>query len=226
MITELIRTYLKDKTKYTNFLMPNNGDGEETELINTRITLKYRDHSIMNLQALDYPATITDESGSPMRSRPDDDPYDVIPINPEGPDFDEEYVYVDEFIIVKSTNNKCKEIVAINDDMSVVLVSTYENGAYIDRVHIYDLQRFDLIGTCYKVTIDGEERNAYVIAASEGEPCHGVLAVPYDDSVKFITTDDFNVYETPDEYDPPVIKSIEDIITYRQELLEEYFEEE
>ena len=83
-----------------------------------------------------------------------------------------------------------------------------------------------MIGTCYKVTIDGEERNAYVIAASEGEPCHGVLAVPYDDSVKFITTDDFNVYETPDEYDPPVIKSIEDIITYRQELLEEYFEEE
>ena len=124
---------------------------QNTELLNTTVTLQYRNRNHWeDIEVLGYPATIKDESGRSMPSRPeDDDTYQ--PREGEGPDYedDNDYIHEGEFRIVRADAVEPYTLIAIKDDYSVVVVSSSEpvDGGYKFQsiVSVYNLQREDLL---------------------------------------------------------------------------------
>ena len=124
---------------------------QNTELLNTEVTLQYRNRNHWeDVEVLDYPATIKDESGRLIPSRPEDDE-EFQDRSGEGPDYEDDYDYIHTgvFRIVRADVEKPYTLIAVKDDYTAVVVSSSEpiDGGYKFQsiISVYNLQREDLL---------------------------------------------------------------------------------
>lgn len=228
---------------HSDYISKNNYPNRDTQLFNTWVTLKYRDHHLMNLQALDYQTTIKDPStGRNISSRPNDDNI-FIPRNHDGPEYqqvqkDLDYVISDSFRIIRADAEEPYRMVGINADYSVVLITTTEkeNGNYIfpNIVSLYSLQRTDLVtdtqiynvvyGNQKDLNINTDDK-AYALRIDKEFPSQSVFIRERQGSniPRVYLGDEVWIYSRYNPGNPIVEQREEDLKSVRQSIISEIF---
>lgn len=178
MIRQLYDVLLHHKTKHTNIEMPgckyiaaNVFPEQISELINTEITLKYRNHNII------------DNYNEPSSGRPSDDSPWVSKPN-TGPEYsgDPSDVYEDKFIVLRADSTEPYRLIARSLDYKMILINSTEiddSGEYkfktiISEYPVQDNTYFGLeIQDQYVGEID--ELGAVTLRVDAGEPTYSVL---------------------------------------------------
>ena len=185
---------------YTSYITDEYFPDQITELLNTAITLKYRNHYVYSKEIYSVPATIT-FNGRTMSSRPSDDiNFTERMIGPE--DFEDDYILTDLFTVLRADAVEPHVLIAINADYSVLLISSTEtdnNGEYKFNTLIneYPVQNNTLFGLA---TLDqfseqlygysGEEYDGVVLRVDKTEPCNTVIAEFVDDGIRYVLGDE------------------------------------
>ena len=176
MIQQLYDVLLHKLTKHTNVSIPYSryisGDTfpeQDSELLNTVITLKYRDHNIIE----------TPEDSEANRP-PDDEPFEPFESNHTSGDPYE--VYSIDCIVVRADSSEPFRLIAISTDYTRILVNSTRIGtdgepAYKHLVSEYPVQDNKFFGLEIKNQYAGEinELNAVSIRCDSCEPCYAVL---------------------------------------------------
>ena len=127
MINQLYDVLLHHKTKHTNVEMPgvifnryisaDKFPEQISELINTEITLKYRNHNIV--ENLD---------NTPSSGRPSDD-ISWSPRNPISPEYsgDQYSIFEDTFIVLRADKTEPYRLIARSEDYKIILINSTIN---------------------------------------------------------------------------------------------------
>lgn len=179
MPKDLDRKFLHKFTKHTNLYKPHSEKVSSTtfpeqisELLNTIVTLKYRDHRIGDKDIVSIPSY----------GRPKDDG-EYFKFTNEGPDkLDPHDIYTGDFKIIRADKVDPFRMIAISTDYDKIIISTtkQENGNYIypDIVCEYPIQMNEYIGiACFdKYNILEEPRlKSVTLRVDTYEPCYSVL---------------------------------------------------
>jgi len=188
--------YLQELLKHTNIILPFNTDRnidyisatkfppQDEKLINTRVTIKYRDFSTRtNPVTIEKAALITDiESDEKISSRPEDDVQKPQESHLTPEELTEMGPYVErEFIVLRADAIYPYILIAITDDYSMLVVnSSYydemtEKYVFEDHISEYPIQQFKYIGaSCISKYRDGQ-LDALVFRADANEPSISIL---------------------------------------------------
>lgn len=176
--------------KYSNLMEPHSDyvsekiyPDQNTQLLNTTVTLKYRDRHIADHESVNI---------EPV-SRPSDDvsfrPVDIK----EG---DDNIVFTGEFIVLRADITPPHKCILLSTDYKIMLVGSMnkETGEIDDSIYpIYTMQDNTMIGVTLRSMYFGalEFYNAVVLSADNTEPCHAVIMEYLDEdkkNVRFIIT--------------------------------------
>ena len=188
--------YLQELLKHTNIVLPfytdrnfdyisaNKFPAQNEELINTRVTIKYRDFSTRtNPVTIEKAALITDITSEEINSsRPEDDiqkPEDSH-LTPE--ELSELGPFVEkEFRVLRADAVYPYKLIAIDDEYSILVInSSYYDEmtgkyAFEDHVSEYPMQQFKFIGaSCISRYRDGQ-LDSIVFRADSTEPAISIL---------------------------------------------------
>lgn len=183
MPNQLSDILLHKVTKHTNLYRPYsdyvNGaifPNQITSLLNTTVTLKYRNHYIADYQETQSREPIIKGSSS----RPSDDDKFVAPT--EGPDdIDPRIVFEDKFRIIRADAAEPYVLIGISEDYSKILVNSSKivNGKYEyeTKVSEWPVQDNSLIGIAVydHYVREPEEIKGVTMRVDTGEPCYSVI---------------------------------------------------
>ena len=148
---------------------------QHSELLNTTVTLKYRDYHIIDDER-DEDTYIP--VGRPMD---DDDTYLLHQVGPE--DFDEHRIYHEGFRVVRADSSEPFVLIGISEDYSKVIINSTRidpnTGDYEfkDKISTWALQDNNFFGLEIKDKHTGEvdELEAVSIQVDDGDPCHSIM---------------------------------------------------
>ena len=177
MVQQLYDVLLHKLTKHTNVSMPfckyisgNVFPTQIPELLNTDITLKYRNHYLV------------DNSDLPCIGRPSDDT-EYRPKSYDGPEFngDQNDVYSGTFTVIRADGSEPFRLIAVSKDYKKILINStkVKDGAYefLTKISEYSVQDNMFFGLDVRDQYAGElnELKAVSVRVDEGEPCYSVM---------------------------------------------------
>ena len=177
MVQQLYDVLLHKLTKHTNVSMPfckyisgNVFPTQIPELLNTDITLKYRNHYLV------------DNSDLPCIGRPSDDT-EYRPKSYDGPEFngDQNDVYSGTFTVIRADSSEPFRLIAVSKDYKKILINStkVKDGAYefLTKISEYSVQDNMFFGLDVRDQYAGElnELKAVSVRVDEGEPCYSVM---------------------------------------------------
>lgn len=210
MINQLYDVLLHHRTKHTNMETPGSRyitakifPEQISDLLNTEVTLKYRNHYIV------------DDYDRPSSGRPEDDT-EWSPRPDYGPEsIDQSDVFEDKFIVIRADNAEPYRLIAISKDYKMILVnSTRKNDLneyeFINKICEYPVQDNNFFGLEIQDQYAGEinELSAVSLRIDAGEPCYSVMVefLGSTNYIRFVLGDEVfsairDIYDIDDEYD-------------------------
>lgn len=153
-----------------------------SELLNTEVTIRYRDFSITDLDTEKRAAVII-KNGEKISSRPNDDNQQLEDRESDLYEIEERpYAYKGKFRILRADSTEPYRLIAISEDYSKIIVNSTkkdENDEYefLSLVSEYPIQMNEYIGLgCYD-QYAGEipEIKAATLRVDKCEPCYSIL---------------------------------------------------
>lgn len=182
----------KQITKHSNLMIPFSDHvtafkfpKQNEQLLNTTVTLKYRDRHIADKEAVNIPS-----SGRPK----DDVVFSEADINKEG---DDNIIFTSDFIILRADISDPYKYIAVSTDYRHIIVGKMlENGEINTEIYpVSMIQMSEYIGlyttNMYFAKLDLVD--AVIISADNGEPCNAVILEYIDKStntVRFVLGDE------------------------------------
>lgn len=179
-------------TKNSNLMEPHSDyvdknlfPNQNIQLLNTTVTLKYRDRHIADHESANI---------EPI-SRPSDDvsfrPVDIK----EG---DDNIIFTDEFIVLRADITAPYKCILLSTDYKKILVGSMnkDTGEINDTIYpVYTIQDNTMIGVTVRTMYLGsiEFYNGVILSSDDTEPCYSVVMEYLDEEqkvVRFITSDE------------------------------------
>lgn len=188
MPRQLYDLLLHQFTKHTNLQVPCSNyvrgakfPDQISELLNTTVTLRYRDYYLDNNLFRGYPAVVKNMYGVEMNSRPSDDK--ALPEYQPGPDdYEVKYIQTGEFTVVRADAMEPYRLIAISKDYRRILINSTkkkEDGTYEFESIIseYPLQINTFIGleVYDQYVAEVDEIRACTLRVDASEPCYSVI---------------------------------------------------
>lgn len=181
--------FLHMLTKHTNLNLPYSDyvKGREfpnqiAELLNTEVTIKYRNFYETDIDVAARSATLIN-NGEVISSRPKDDDQQLE--DRELPEFEKRerpHYYEGQFIVVRADADLPFRFIGISPDYSKIVVGSTEKDEndqylFLDTVLEYPIQMNEYIGLgCYdQYKSDVSEIKAVTLRVDKCEPCYTVL---------------------------------------------------
>ncbi len=177
-------------TRHTNLVQPYSDyvtatefPEQITELLNTEVTIKYRNHYLSDISLIEKPATII-RDGETISSRPSDDAQQMEARKiPETEEKESPFVQEDKkFRIVRADAAEPYRLIAISTDYEVIVVNSTkkdDSGEYAFKTLVseYATQLNEYVGLgCYDQYAGViTELKAATIRVDATEPCYSVL---------------------------------------------------
>lgn len=171
---------------YSDYVKGDKFPEQNKELINTKVTIQYRDYYKYDIEILDIKA-----------NRPKDDTPNIP--NTEGPEsYEYNHIYKDEFRVVRADAEAPFVLIGINDDYSRIIINSSEpkeNGGYKfeDLVSIYPIQRneFTAIGVYSQYVGELDRLVGATMRVDACEPCASIIIeLVGDNTVRFTLGDE------------------------------------
>lgn len=179
MINQLYDIHLHRLSRHTNMMMPyckyisaDKFPDQISELLNTEVTLKYRNHNWI------------DNVNIESTSRPSDD-YPWTPKGEDSPEFsgDQHDVYEDKFVVLRADATPPYRLIARSRDYKIILINSTDidegTGEYKFRSYVseYAVQNYQLYYLDISDQYAGEisELKAVTLRVDAGEPTYSVL---------------------------------------------------
>lgn len=217
MVREEFEKLLHKVTKHTNLMIPHSDyitatefPEQISELLNTTISLYYRDHRYTDNEILRKEATKY-YKGEEISSRPSDDT-EFVP-RPYGPEDIEQPndLFFKEFIVLRADTTAPYRFIAVSTDYNVMIISSTEiepvtqRYKFLDIVPVYPTQMNEYIGLAVYNKYPGEipEIPAVTLRVDATEPCYSVLMeiLGSTGTVRFLLGDEI-VTRIQDYFDP------------------------
>lgn len=205
MPRQLFDLLLHQFTKHTNRMIPYskevNGNvfpDQISDLLNTVVTLKYRDYYKDTGSLRGVPARVKNMYGVEIDSRPSDDS-DLMPLEPGPDDYEIFEVQTGDFTIVRADAVEPYRLIAVSTDYTRILVNStriINDGSYEFEsiISVYPLQLNTFTGLevydQYMGKID--EIRGCTLRVDAGEPCYSVICEFLGDTgvIRFILGDE------------------------------------
>lgn len=177
-------------TKHSNLMIPFSDHvtafkfpSQNEQLINTTVTLKYRDRYIADKDAYSTPSS----------GRPKDD---IVYTKPGEMRGDEDIIFTGEFRILRADTSAPFIFIGISTNYKYIIIGkTDENNILTDIYPVAMFQMSEYIGLCVTDMYFGKLDlvDAVVLAADHGEPCNAVIMEYLDEDkkqVRFVLGDE------------------------------------
>lgn len=180
--------FLHMLTKHTNLEVPfsdyvksDSFPEQISELLNTTVTLKYRNHYLTNLDLTTRAATII-KDGKLVSSRPRDDDQQLEDRVPSVYEEEEQpFDYEGDFIVLRADASEPYRMIAISTDYTKIVINSTRlvDNQYEFRTKVseYPVQMNEYIGLqCYdQYAGEINELKAAVFRVDSTEPCYSIL---------------------------------------------------
>jgi hypothetical protein len=197
------------------------------ELLNTIITIRYRNYYTNDTSILGRRATLIVD-GEEVSSRPKDDYQrldDIEIIDKEIP-----FIFSGEFRVLRADKVEPYILIAVSTDYSKIVVNSTrldENDEYMYNTIVseYAIQKNEYIGQNFYTLYDNglnvaDKLHAVSLSIDDSEPCYGILMEYLDDGrVRFVLGDE-SIAVLSDEESGINITNERELIEYRKNILE------
>lgn len=179
---------------YSDFVQSNKFPEQISELLNTKVTIKYRNHYRSDLECINR-AAVRYKDGVKVSSRPSDDIQMMEDDTPAIVDVsDQTDIYSGKFIVVRADKTEPYVMIGIKDDYSAMVINSTEiddSGEYkfYSKISEYATQMNEFIGLQVFVRFMGNtnERIGAIFSVDATEPCHSIIMELLDETtVRFI----------------------------------------